>query len=392
MNVEAGALERLNVSGVAKLIASNSSRYNEDVDLFLVTERIMGKDLRQVRADRDLPLQEAARLLIRVLQTLHDCHGLGVIHRDIKPEHVILRDGALEAPILIDFGLAFGDELGPNDHSTATDQGVGNRFIILPEQWGDSAAKRDPISDITQVVGILFFLLFDKSPGSLAHGQNLKPHERFDWRSQLSTFEKWQLDQLALIFNTGFELDPAQRWPSAERLIAELEVLTLDSPPPPKSRPVEERIQQLRSQANNSTNQLLARLEMLGSEVWGAVTQTTDQISIEFSQYLSLVRAGAGILDAPERRYRFHLALQSRYKGTQQTIAYILQLRDSEVVVSRQFIEHGYMQLRGQNPPSNTLLLSVPVFDPRAAEDIRAVIENDVQELVEAALSHAQAN
>jgi serine/threonine protein kinase len=323
-------------------------------------------------------------MLIRLLQTLRDCHALGVIHRDIKPDNVILRDGKLDSPMLIDFGLAFGDALGPSDHSTVTEQGVGNRILILPEQLADPAAKRDPVSDITQVVGLLFILLFNKAPISLDHPKGLKPHERFEWRSRLSNLEKWQLDQLAIIFSTGFEQDPAQRWPSAERLIPELEVLTLDSPPPPRSRSVEERIKQLAGQANNSTNQLLLRMETLGVEIHQAVLHTADKLYNAYTQHITLVHAPGTNWEPATRRYRFQLSLQARLKGTPaQLISYTLLLFGTDICLYRE-VTRGYQpfidavfpgkdQGSAVSPPPGHLL-RVPAFDPRAKEHIQTVV------------------
>jgi serine/threonine protein kinase len=395
MYVEAGALERVVHQGVAKLVASNPAHYTGDGPLFLITELVEGPDLERFRAEHELPVRDAVQLVIRVLRVLSFCHNLDVVHRDIKPEHVILRDGALDAPVLIDFGLAFGDALSPNDHSTATEQGVGNRFLILPEHWADSTAKRDPVSDITQVVGLLFFLIFKKTPGNLAHPKNRKPHDRFAWRDELKTLESWQLESLATIFDVGFEHDPVRRWQSAEQLIAELEVLMRESAPPPRLRPVEDRLKQLKSQADNSTNQIAIQMQALGTAVHMAVLQTADGIHNGLSQYVTLVRLVSTNWEPAARRYRFQLSLQSRLKGTpQQIITYTLQLFGTEVFVYQEIgkfliTNFGPFGPAHSDPPVSPPpgeLLKVPVFDPRAKSDIQNAIENDIQALVDLAV------
>src|ERR1700722_18760821 len=207
MFVEAGALERLNHKGVAKLVAAVTDLPQDDMDVFLITELIEGVDLEKFRTGYEINLPDASIVIIKLLETLRDCHKLGVIHRDIKPCHVILREGKLADPVLIDFGLAFGDDLGPSEFSTASAQGLGNRFIILPEQWSESAAKRLPASDLAQVVGLLFFLLIKQNPGILVDERNRKPHQRFQFREAISALAKWQINQLQRIFDIGFEYD-----------------------------------------------------------------------------------------------------------------------------------------------------------------------------------------
>lgn len=154
-------LETMDHPHVVRFVDSNTSQFQEDVALYLVTEYVPGPSLRDF-CEQAPSCQVSAAIILNVLETLRVCHNQDLVHRDIKPEHVILRDRDVTCPVLIDFGIAFKDELA--DGETDIQQGVGNRFIILPEQQAGSLERQDPRSDITQLVGLLFFLLTGQAP------------------------------------------------------------------------------------------------------------------------------------------------------------------------------------------------------------------------------------
>jgi serine/threonine protein kinase, bacterial len=76
--------------------------------LGLVMDLVPGGTLRDhLRRERTIAVSEAARLLAQVAAALAEAHGLGVVHRDLKPDNVLLRseDGRLDIR-LTDFGVA----------------------------------------------------------------------------------------------------------------------------------------------------------------------------------------------------------------------------------------------------------------------------------------------
>jgi serine/threonine protein kinase len=71
---------------------------------FIVMELINGRSLRDLTAERDLPLKEVARLGAKVAEGLAAAHERGIIHRDLKPENIMVTaDGFVK---ILDFGLA----------------------------------------------------------------------------------------------------------------------------------------------------------------------------------------------------------------------------------------------------------------------------------------------
>lgn len=216
---EATALETLRHKGIALYLDSNSEHYdNLAIPLYLVTDYIEGPTLTEQIESSPMELTDAIALILPILEALDYCHTEGFIHRDIKPHNVILRRGQITDPVLIDFGLSFTELEEADVLSTDSGQQLGNRFIILPEMAGASLEKRDRLSDITQVVGLLFFVLTGKHPGHLTDQNEQKPHERPHAQQVFSAIDGQQLRLLNRVFSIGFKHRLADRWTSIQEL------------------------------------------------------------------------------------------------------------------------------------------------------------------------------
>lgn len=124
----------------------------EDGDLvFLAMELVQGHTLREViSGDAPLPVREAVRHLEPVLQALAAAHEAGLVHRDVKPENVLIhRTGAIK---VADFGLARA--VGTSTMSRTSDLLWGTAAYLAPEQVEHGRA--DARSDV-YAAGLLLF-------------------------------------------------------------------------------------------------------------------------------------------------------------------------------------------------------------------------------------------
>lgn len=220
MHREVAALRTLDCPGIPRLIESNSDQFAADVPLFMIGEFIEGKTLSQFLEDPAKPMGigDAITLLLKLLETLQYCHNAGIVHRDIKPDNIIIRCNDISAPVLIDFGISFNECDTDNTALTPAWQQLGNRFLALPELQVNSSMQRDPRADITQCCGILFFAIAGSPPVTLLDHEGRMPHQRPESQKALSKHPNDLLAKIYRIFDRAFEFQIDYRWQSIPEL------------------------------------------------------------------------------------------------------------------------------------------------------------------------------
>lgn len=118
--------------------------------VFLVMDFIDGPALSEVMAERRPGMRELLIVAHRVAEGLVAAHARGVVHRDLSPDNVILRDGRVEGATVIDFGIA-------KDTAAGARTVVGNQFAgkyeyAAPEQF---EGKAEPASDLYALGALL---------------------------------------------------------------------------------------------------------------------------------------------------------------------------------------------------------------------------------------------
>jgi serine/threonine protein kinase len=107
-----------------------------------------------------LPINEAIRLADHLLDALEHAHRHGIVHRDVKPENIVL--GA-EGAVLLDFGIARAVAASGSDRLTRSGIAVGTSTYMSPEQI--TALKEiDHRSDIYSLGCVLFESLAGRPP------------------------------------------------------------------------------------------------------------------------------------------------------------------------------------------------------------------------------------
>jgi len=158
--LEARTAARLNHPHIVRIFDAGS----DDGVHYLVMEYVEGGSLRELLATTGpLPVGRALSIAAQVARGLEAAARLGIIHRDIKPDNILLdADGT---PKLADLGLA--KLLGPSDGASLTHTGtsVGTPGYISPEQAQDSKSV-DARADLYSLGATLYHMLTGEPPYS----------------------------------------------------------------------------------------------------------------------------------------------------------------------------------------------------------------------------------
>jgi serine/threonine-protein kinase len=129
--------------------------------VFYVMPYIEGGSLRRrLDHERQLPLDEAIRITCEVASALSSAHREGVIHRDVKPENILLHNGTA---LVADFGIALAVSAATAPRLTAPGSSLGTPEYMSPEQ----ATENGPIdarSDIYALGTVLYEMLGGETP------------------------------------------------------------------------------------------------------------------------------------------------------------------------------------------------------------------------------------
>ena len=221
---EATAYDTIRVPGIPQLIESNAHQWkNAEVVPYIVTEFVEGPTLRQWReAQISVELDTAIETTRQLLAILNACHADGLVHRDVKPDNIILADGDASHPVLLDFGLNYHKIEGV-EFATEHEQEVGNRFLRLPELSAGSPSKQDPRTDLSFVGGILFYMLTSHNPNVLQDAEGRLPHQRPEERERLRSVAGSRLSTLLSLFDSAFSPLIAERVPHAGLMLEKLD-------------------------------------------------------------------------------------------------------------------------------------------------------------------------
>src|SRR5437870_10351232 len=129
--------------------------------LYYVMPYLEGETLRdRLNRERQLPLEDALRITREVADALSYAHSHDVVHRDIKPEHILFQ--AAHA-VVSDFGIARAITAAAGGSLTATGIAIGTPGYMSPEQ-GAASARVDERSDIYSLGCVLYEMLAGEPP------------------------------------------------------------------------------------------------------------------------------------------------------------------------------------------------------------------------------------
>ncbi|WP_299486101.1 serine/threonine-protein kinase [Acaryochloris sp. IP29b_bin.137] len=209
---EATVLEQLKHDQIPQLYGY----FEQEGRLFLVQEWVDGPTLgEKVRALGQLSAEEVQLMLLRILPVLDYLHGFKVVHRDIKPDNLILRQ-VDSRPVLIDFG-SMKQHLKTRisfSGSVVDSVVIGTEGFMAPEQ---AAQRTVYASDLYSLGMSAIYALTAKLPVEMESDYNTG---QFQWRQ----YAPHVSDHLADILNKATEFSPQDRFSTATEM---LDALTL---------------------------------------------------------------------------------------------------------------------------------------------------------------------
>jgi serine/threonine protein kinase len=191
--------------------------------VYFVMAYVDGESLggRLKRRER-LPPEEARRILMETADALGAGHALGIIHRDVKPDNILL-EGSRGRTVLTDFGIAkaLTSTTGPGT-LTATGVAIGTPHYMSPEQ---AAGDReiDGRSDIYSLGVVGYQMLTGELPFSAPTVPGLLLKQITEPAPYLQDKSPTCPDDLAGCVMRSLEKEPEARWPTADALRRALE-------------------------------------------------------------------------------------------------------------------------------------------------------------------------
>lgn len=189
---------------------------------YIVMEHIQGESLRPRLDQAPLPIAEVAAIGARVATAVHDLHRQHVIHLDIKPSNIMLRqgpDGQTGAAVLVDFGLSRHDQL-PDLLDEEFNLPMGTGPYMSPEQV--QFVRSEPRSDLFALGVMLYHFTTGQRPfGSPTTVRGLR--ERLYKEPIAPCVYRPECPQwLQEVILRCLEVDAEQRHPSAAHLAQDL--------------------------------------------------------------------------------------------------------------------------------------------------------------------------
>ena len=210
---EARSVARLRHDNILE-IYDNS---DEDSDeCYIAAELLTGPTLKEfAEAQAEIPAEFAACFSFEIAQALGAAHEAGIVHRDVKPENVLLHEDRCIK--LTDFGIA---QMVDAQSFTATGQILGSPGHMAPEQV--EGKDCDPRTDVFSLGTVLYYLATGKLP---FHGRN--PHQILKRIMDGEYADPLRLrpaigGKLRGIIVRALERDPAKRYPTAQAMADDL--------------------------------------------------------------------------------------------------------------------------------------------------------------------------
>lgn len=184
---------------------------------YIVMEYIDGITLKEyIDQQKVLPWKEAVHFTVQILRALQHAHDKGIVHRDIKPQNIILlADGTIK---VTDFGIA---QFSRNDIRTDNERAIGSVHYISPEQA--SGGVTDEKADIYSLGIMLYEMLTGKLPFEADNAVSVAIMQMQSTPEKPREINEAIPEGLEEITLKAMQKDPAKRYQSAAEMLYDID-------------------------------------------------------------------------------------------------------------------------------------------------------------------------
>ena len=188
--------------------------------LFYVMPVVDGESLRdRLTREKQLPLADALRITREVAEALAYAHARHVIHRDVKPENILLEGGHA---LVADFGIARAVSAAGDPRLTQTGHSIGTPVYMSPEQAAGDP-DLDGRSDLYSLAGVLFEMLAGEPPFTGATPEAILVQRFTQAAPRISTRRTGIPAPIDVALQRALERDPVERHATIERFAEALQ-------------------------------------------------------------------------------------------------------------------------------------------------------------------------
>ena len=193
-----------------------------DLIQYIVMEYIDGITLKEyIERQGSLRWKDAVYFTIQILKALQHAHDKGIVHRDVKPQNImVLQDGTIK---VADFGIA---RFARNEQRTITDKAIGSVHYISPEQA--RGEKTDEKADLYSVGVMLYEMITGQLPfeaDSAVSVAIMQLQHDPKLPTEINTSIPIGLEQITM---KAMQKNPDRRYQSAAEMLCDLDAFRKD--------------------------------------------------------------------------------------------------------------------------------------------------------------------